>query len=207
MAGGRRATSIGVGLVRICVEAYASFAEEAATLRQAMWVVAENLRLMVFAASTAGPVHRALVQHLGAQERICARLVGRMEQYQAEAAALLAKFDAQHGHHLSECRSALQLWWSRQEVGAAARATPEAASSAERLLAVLSEMEDVLRQWREHLSGGHPYFSASAAQSLPPMPEPAVDISAALDCVEALHASNPGVLAKVPRSRAVSQRE
>ncbi|CAJ1364725.1 unnamed protein product [Effrenium voratum] len=97
-------------------EAFQKFAEEAGTLAQALELVADKLRLLCV---TEGPVAQALAENPGAQERLLAALVARLEGFRAEGLALHSRFEKQQGSLLKQSQAALRLWQNRRQVGAA----------------------------------------------------------------------------------------
>eukprot|EP00930_Biecheleria_cincta_P076668 TRINITY_DN63879_c0_g1_i1.p1 TRINITY_DN63879_c0_g1~~TRINITY_DN63879_c0_g1_i1.p1 ORF type:complete len:265 (-),score=78.81 TRINITY_DN63879_c0_g1_i1:17-811(-) len=121
--------------LRPLLTALGSFAEEAQTLRQAMEVVAEKIKLLAAPAQGPGPVHCALAKHPGVLERLCVRLVARLEGFREQGVTLHRKLEKQHGASLSSCGGALRLWLHRREVGAAPgyyrRVQPEAEEGSE----------------------------------------------------------------------------
>lgn len=153
-------------LLRQSLEAYVKFAEEAATLSRAMEVVSQKLRLVAPPppGGERGPVHRALAANPGSHERLFARLVGRMEQFHAEAAALHTRFGAQHGAALSRCWAAAQLWLNRQEIGMLPRAEPGVVLAAGEVLAALATARDGMQEWRRGVSACR-YLGAAAGGS------------------------------------------
>eukprot|EP00933_Yihiella_yeosuensis_P077852 TRINITY_DN8878_c0_g1_i1.p1 TRINITY_DN8878_c0_g1~~TRINITY_DN8878_c0_g1_i1.p1 ORF type:complete len:272 (-),score=62.81 TRINITY_DN8878_c0_g1_i1:26-781(-) len=179
-------------------EAYDKLVDEASSLSQAMQSVAEKIRLVARSEQEPGPVHVALSKHEGAQERMVAILIARLEQFRSESILAHGKFQRQHGNALLQCIGSVGIWLLRKDLGSGCvqHSVLEEAEgddgmedpflSAQRLQETLSVVEAELTSWKDGLESCR-YLSPPGGlpTSLPIAPQ-RIDSKAALRYSEAL---------------------